>query len=94
MANGGKNTNSSQFFITLSPAHHLDGKNVVFGKVIEGMEVVRRMQRVPTDDDDVPTSEVIIADCGEVRNGFRPPSGTLAAGHQGFGIDGDGDDSD
>ena len=73
---------------------HLDGKNVVFGKVIEGMEVVRRMQRVPTDADDVPTREVIIEDCGEVRNGFRPPSGTLAAGHQGFGIGGDDDDSD
>ena len=94
MANGGKNSNSSQFFITLSAAHHLDGKNVVFGKVIEGMEVVRRMQRVPTDADDVPTREVIIEDCGEVRNGFRPPSGTMAAGQQGFGIGGDDDDSD
>lgn len=41
MANSGKNKNSSQFFITLAPLPHLDGVNVVFGKVTSGQEIVR-----------------------------------------------------
>ena len=66
MANSGKDTNGSQFFITTKKTEWLDGKHVVFGKVIEGMKVVREIERSPTAAGDKPQKDVIIADSGSL----------------------------
>lgn len=64
MANKGADTNGSQFFITTDAASWLDGRHVVFGKVLEGMDVVRAIENVPTDSFDGPTQECVIVDVG------------------------------
>ena len=66
MANGGPDTNTSQFFITLCAAPHLDGTSIVFGSICSGMEILEVLQKVPVDDNDRPQSEITIVDCGEV----------------------------
>ena len=49
MANSGENTNGSQFFITCAPTPHLDGKHVVFGKVLKGTSVLGELENTPVD---------------------------------------------
>ncbi|KAI8331981.1 cyclophilin-like domain-containing protein [Choanephora cucurbitarum] len=66
MANRGPNTQSSQFFITTRPTPHLDGKHVVFGRVVSGYQVVERMENEPVDSNDRPLHNVMIATCGEL----------------------------
>lgn len=60
MANKGKNTNTSQFFITYRRAPHLDGKHTIFGKVVENLSVLDDMERAPVDAQDRPIKKIII----------------------------------
>ena len=66
MANLGSDTNSSQFFITFVKTPWLDGRHVVFGKVLEGMDVISRIEKVETNSRDQPLKEVRIAYCGSL----------------------------
>ncbi|KAB7506582.1 Peptidyl-prolyl cis-trans isomerase 11 [Armadillidium nasatum] len=66
MANSGKDTNGCQFFITCSKCDFLDNKHVVFGRVIDGLLVMRKIENVPTGPNNKPKIPVIISQCGQM----------------------------
>ncbi len=65
-ANSGPNTNGSQFFITCTKTPWLDGKHTVFGKVIDGLLTVRKVENVSTGQNNRPKLDVVITQCGEL----------------------------
>lgn len=75
MANAGPNSNGSQFFITLAPTPHLDGKHTIFGRIYSGMGIIQRMGMVQTNADDRPIQTIKI----HISRPFRgpPPEGPL-----------------
>ncbi|WP_121665552.1 peptidylprolyl isomerase [Mesonia aquimarina] len=69
MANSGPNTNGSQFFITLKETPHLNGRHSIFGKIVEGQQVIDSLGKVETAAQDKPVKEVVIKKLNIIRKG-------------------------
>ncbi|GJD06148.1 Peptidyl-prolyl cis-trans isomerase CYP63 [Galdieria sulphuraria] len=71
MVSSGPNSNQSQFYILLNPAPQLDGKQVVFGCIEEGLQVLRWLEKLEIADQDRPLRPVTIVSCGELGKSKR-----------------------
>merc|ERR1711957_946812 len=67
MANSGKDTNGSQFFILFKPSHHLNGKHCVFGEIVDGHATLDAIEGVKTQSDDRPIAPVMCARAGQLE---------------------------
>ncbi|EFN54797.1 hypothetical protein CHLNCDRAFT_13673, partial [Chlorella variabilis] len=65
-ANSGKNSNTSQFYITFGPAPQCDGKHVVIGRVVEGLDVLKQIEELAASSDGTPRTDVVVVDCGQL----------------------------
>merc|ERR1712195_412423 len=82
MANAGPNTNGSQFFLCTAATPHLDGKHVVFGRVVEGLDVVKAIEKVGSQSGKTRV-KVTVQDCGELGEaGGNPNDNQAGAGNQ------------
>ncbi len=68
MANAGPNTNGSQFFICTGETPWLNGRHVVFGKVVQGMDVVKKMESYGSSPTGATSAKIVIANCGELKD--------------------------
>jgi peptidylprolyl isomerase len=66
MANSGRNTNGSQFFLTTKMVAHLDAKHVVFGQVEDGLDVLTAIEAVGSGSGST-SQKVVVVDCGELK---------------------------
>lgn len=64
---GARHTNNSQFYVTLKKAPQLDGKNVAIGQLVQGMDILRAIEKCPIDSNNRPRVPIYIADCGELE---------------------------